>query len=123
MYQLPSIDLCSTQATKTFHTSFALVHKAKSQFSECFTEQDFAYTGNDVNDGQSNTQPDPESCRASCRSIGAGYFTWHPDERCYCKSSDAGREKSDGDVSGETCLGETSYHKRTVLNQGRNLEG
>ena len=97
------------------HISFALVYMAKSQFSECLTEQDFKYYGNNVNDRQSNKQPDVESCRASCMSIAAGYFTWHPDERCNCKSSDAGREQSNGDVSGETCLGETCYHTHKYI--------
>ena len=82
------------------------------QFSDCLTEQDIGYSQNDVNDGSSNIQPDVESCRASCRSIGAGYFTHltQSNKFCWCKNSNAGRTQSVGKVSGETsCSGETGF--------------
>ena len=85
-----------------------------SQLSDCLTEQDTAYPGNDVNNGASNIQPDVESCRASCGSMGAGYFTHltlHSTQfnECWCKSSNAVLETSVGRVSGETCSGETNF--------------
>ena len=42
----------------------------------CVTEEDIVYWGNDLS---SMKQPDVASCRASCRSAGAGYFTYSLD--------------------------------------------
>ena len=76
-------------------------------FSGCLTEHDIDYRGNDVNDGPTNLQPDVESCRSVCKSMAAGYFTFHKgNNACWCKSSNAGRKETVGKVSGETCSGE-----------------
>ena len=74
--------------------------------SECLTEKDVSYYGNDVNNGQENVQSDVESCRASCKAMGALYFDYNYDgnHRCYCKNSNAGRTEEAGVISGETCL-------------------
>ena len=80
------------------------------KFSGCLTEHDIAYPGNDLNKGGENIQPDFESCRVSCRSImGALYFTYTKDSKCWCKSSNAGRTEKAGKVSGETCSGEKIF--------------
>ena len=60
-----------------------------------------------MNDGEDNVQSDVESCRASCKAIGAPYFDWNygGNRRCYCKDSNAGRREVRGVISGETnCL-------------------
>ena len=79
-------------------------------FSECVTEKDISYYGNDVNNGLENVQSDTESCRASCKAMGAPYFDFNyaGNRGCYCKNSNAGRRKVAGVMSGETChnLGE-----------------
>ena len=79
--------------------------------SDCLTERDIDYTGNDVNDGSANMQADAESCRSSCRSMDADYFTFHEvNNGCWCKSSNAVRMQVVGSVSGETsCPGEMSF--------------
>ena len=85
------------------------VHK----FSECLTEHNIAYPGNDINNGASNLQSDGESCRASCAPLGARYFTWTQGTRqCWCKHSKAGRVDVSGErvtVSGEICSGEKHF--------------
>ena len=76
--------------------------------SNCVTEQDTAYRGNDMIDGYKNTQPDVDSCRSSCHAILAPYFSYHPTSTkyCYCKSTDAGRLFLEHAVSGTTaCAG------------------
>ena len=78
--------------------------------SNCATEQDIGYNGNDVNDGTTNIQPDVDSCRSSCHAIHAPYFSYHPkiDKRCWCKSTDAGRTTFAHAVAGDTaCLAST----------------
>ena len=64
-----------------------------------------------MNVGSTNIHPDVESCRASCRSMGAGYFTYKkpPILHCWCKSANAGRKQVVGRVSGETCSGEINF--------------
>ena len=76
--------------------------------SNCVTEQDIAYYGNDVNDGNSNIQPNVDSCRSSCDAIHAPYFSYHPKttKACMCKSTDAGRTTLNDAVSGASaCAG------------------
>ena len=74
--------------------------------SECLTEEDTSYYGNDVNNGRENVQSDVESCRASCKAMDAPYFDFNyaGNHGCYCKNSKAGRRVVAGVVSGETCL-------------------
>ena len=74
------------------------------------TEDNIDYTGNDIDITLNNTQPDVESCRASCRSKGAKFFTWvkpsrHPKLRCFCKTSNSGRVTAQDVVSGEVGSG------------------
>ena len=71
----------------------------------CVTEEEISYWGNDVSH---MTKPDVASCRSSCSSMGASYFTYiRDDTMCYCKDSNAGRRPLGGHVSGETsCTGE-----------------
>ena len=76
--------------------------------SECLTEMDISYYGNDVNDGLNNKQQNVESCRSSCRSMSAKYFDFNHsgNKGCYCKKSNAGRRVVRGVISGETmCTG------------------
>ena len=75
-------------------------------FSECLTEKDISYYGNDVNNGLDNVQPDVESCRASCKSMGSPYFDFNygGNRGCYCKTSNAGRRQVNGVISGKTCI-------------------
>ena len=76
--------------------------------SNCVTEQDIVYFGNDVNDGNSNIQLDVHSCRSSCLAIHAPYFSYHPTttKQCWCKRTDAGRRTKAGAVAGTTaCAG------------------
>ena len=78
--------------------------------SECLTEKDISYYGNElnnhnnVNNGLENVQPDTESCRASCKAMGAPYFDFNygGNHGCYCKYSNAGRRKVAGVMSGTT---------------------
>ena len=72
--------------------------------SECLTEKDISYYGNDVNNGLKNVQPDTESCRASCKAMRAQYFDFNygGNHGCYCKYSNAGRRKVAGVMSGTT---------------------
>ena len=79
-------------------------------FSDCLTEQDVNYRGNDLNGGDT-VQPDVESCRSSCSSMGATYFTYRVTvNRCFCKNSNVGRTSTSGFISGDTsCLGEMSF--------------
>ena len=74
------------------------------QISDCLVEQDVGYTANDVNNGKNNVQANVTSCRASCRSRAAAYFSFKRDidRACWCKNSSAGREAKRGVVSGET---------------------
>ena len=73
--------------------------------SECVTEKDISYYGNDVNNGLENVQSDTESCRASCKAMGAPYFDFNygGNHGCYCKNSNAGRKEVASVISGETC--------------------
>ena len=73
--------------------------------SECLTEKDISYYGNDVNNGLENVQSDTESCRASCKAMGAPYFDFNygGNHGCYCKNSNAGRREVAGVTGGETC--------------------
>ena len=69
-------------------------------------EEDTDYYGHDMTsgvlNGMDNLQPDPESCRSSCRSKGAKYFSWKPNQNdCWCKTSDSGRTGEQGTVSGD----------------------
>ena len=75
-------------------------------FSECLTEKDISYYGNDVNNGADNVQSDVESCRASCKSLGAPYFDFNyaGDHGCWCKNSNAGRKQVNGVTGGKTCI-------------------
>ena len=73
-------------------------------------EEDISYYGNDLSKMK---KPDVASCRSSCSSMGAGYFTYRGDifeqdsNMCYCKDSNAGRGAGVGRVSGATsCPGE-----------------
>ena len=68
-------------------------------------EEDISYYENDLSE---MTKPDVASCRSSCSSMGAGYFTYtRVNKKCYCKDSNAGRQQMGGRVSGETsCRGE-----------------
>ena len=72
------------------------------------TEPGYNYDGNDINNGVNNVQPDIESCRLSCLTLGATYFSFNNNNgRCFCKNSNAGRKVSDTMTSGETtCTGE-----------------
>ena len=74
------------------------------QISDCMEEEGYGYPRNDVNNGKNNVQPDVKSCRASCRSLGAAYFSFKRDidQACWCKKSSAGRTVSKGVVSGKT---------------------
>ena len=69
------------------------------------TEEDISYYENDLSE---MTKPDVASCRSSCSSMGAGYFTYkRVNKKCYCKDSNAGRGTGVGRVSGATsCPGE-----------------
>ena len=66
-------------------------------------EEDISYYGNDLSKMK---KPDVASCRSSCSSMGAGYFTYRGDifeqdsNMCYCKDSNAGRGAGVGRVSG-----------------------
>ena len=64
----------------------------------------------------SGEEPNVAACRSSCRSKGAGFFTYTPHNRaCYCKNSDAGRKHSGGAVSGgSSCTGKLSFHDQSV---------
>ena len=86
--------------------------------SNCVTEQDKVYSGNDVNDGTTNIQPDVDSCRSSCHAIYAPYFSYHPmtNQRCWCKSTDAGRTTYAGAVAGGTaCAGKKNFYSKCNL--------
>ena len=86
-------------------TSSLLSYPTHSLLANCVTEQDIVYSGNDVNVGSSNIQPDVESCRSSCHAMGASHFTHDqrtPQAGCWCKNSDAGRGTSVGEISGDT---------------------
>merc|ERR1719471_691840 len=85
----------------------------KSQVGVGIWEEDTDYYGHDMTsgvlNGMDNLQPDPESCRSSCRSKGAKYFSWKPNQNdCWCKTSDSGRTGEQGavsgDVGGEMCF-------------------
>ena len=76
-----------------------------------FTEDDTTYHGNDVTgvvNGMDNKQPDVESCRSSCSSKGAKYFSWFSSAQntCWCKTSDSGRVYELGAVAGDVGGGE-----------------
>ena len=81
-----------------------------------FTEDDADYYGNDVTgvlNGLNNKQPDVESCRSSCISKGAKYFSWsgpriigNAQNVCWCKTSNSGRVYQLGKVSGDVGGGE-----------------
>ena len=73
---------------------------------QCGIEPDIDYAGNDVT-GKSgipgfNTVT---SCKSFCQL--SKYFTWDArDTKCYCKTSDSGRQKLNGLFSGRTnCQG------------------
>ena len=75
------------------------------KFSDCLTEVDTAYPGN--GGWNSGEQPDFESCRASCRSLGAQYFTHNTNTKknnkaCWCKNGNANKKQQVGKVSGAT---------------------
>ena len=87
------------------------------------TEDDTDYYGNDVTgvlNGMNNKQPDAESCRSSCGSKGAKYFSWHSaganQEGCWCKSSDSGRASQTGRVAGDVGSGEWDEDLKNVEN-------
>ena len=82
--------------------------------SECLTEKDISYYGNDVNNGLENVQSDTESCRASCKAMGAPYFDFNygGNHGCYCKNSNAGRKEVASVISGETCPNWGKYFSR-----------
>ena len=85
------------------------------------TEDDTDYYGSDVTgvlNGMNNKQPDAESCRSSCGSKGAKYFTWKGpnQENCWCKSSDSGRASQTGRVSGDVGSGEWDEDLKNVEN-------
>ena len=89
-------------------TSFPTYSILDLDHSNCVTEQDIAYNGNDMIDGNKNIQPDVDNCRASCHAIQAPYFSYHPEttKACMCKSTDAGRRTLNDAVSGATaCAG------------------
>ena len=95
------------QSPRVFHY---LNNHYAYQISGCGTEKDVDYWGNDVSSGE---QPNVAACRSSCRSKGAGFFTYTPNNRaCYCKNSDAGRKHTGGAESGGTlCTGKLSFHR------------
>ena len=59
-----------------------------------------------MNNGSDNVQSDVESCRASCKSLGAPYFDFNyaGDHGCWCKNSNAGRKQVNGVTGGKTCI-------------------
>ena len=75
------------------------------------TEKDIDYHGNTLS---RMTQPDVDSCRSSCSSMGAPYFSYNDKMKCKCKDSDAGRRFMDGTVSGETSCDNTSDQPTTT---------
>ena len=73
-------------------------------------EENIDYFKNSVS---RTTKPDVDSCRSSCSSMGAPYFSYNDQMKCKCKSSNAGRRAMDGTVSGETSCGDTSDQPTT----------
>ena len=58
------------------------------------------YNGNDIGSPINNIL-DFRNCRDLCGQKDAPYFGyWNEKKRCYCKSSDAGRQQGSGGVSG-----------------------
>ena len=76
----------------------------------CVIEENIDYFKNSVS---RTTKPDVDSCRSSCSSMGAPYFSYNDQMKCKCKSSNAGRRAMDGTVSGETSCGDTSDQPTT----------
>ena len=76
----------------------------------CLIEENIDYFKNSVS---RTTKPDVDSCRSSCSSMGAPYFSYNNQMKCKCKSSNAGRRAMDGTVSGETSCGDTSDQPTT----------
>ena len=75
-------------------------------FIGCVIEENIKYHGNTVSRFE---EPNVDSCRSSCRSIDAPYFSYYDKRmKCTCKSTDAGRIAKDGIVSGETLCDDTS---------------
>ena len=71
----------------------------------CVIEENIKYHGNTVSRLE---EPDVDSCRSSCSSMGAPYFSYYDKRmKCTCKSTDAGRIAKDGIVSGETSCDDT----------------
>ena len=76
----------------------------------CLIEENIDYFKNTMS---RTTKPDVDSCRSSCSSMGAPYFSYNDQMKCKCKSSNAGRRAMDGTVSGETSCGDTSDQPTT----------
>ena len=68
-------------------------------------EENIDYFGNTVS---RTTKPNVDSCRSSCSSMGAPYFSYNDEMKCKCKDSDAGRRAMDGTVSGDSSCDDTS---------------
>ena len=80
----------------------------------CVTEENIDYWGNDVS--RYTSIPDIASCRSTCNSLGAGYFSYIISTGiCWCKDSDAGRRQFNNRMSGETCLGEFKLYILNLL--------
>ena len=72
----------------------------------CLVEHEVKYLGNDINNGKDKA-PDWQHCKSLCMDEypTAQYFAYvHSDNKCWCKTSDAGRHTGSGVISGEvTC--------------------
>ena len=78
----------------------------------CVIEENIDYFGNTVS---RMIEPDVDSCRSSCSSMGAPYFSYITNEmKCKCKDSNAGRRAKNGRVSGDTSCVDTSDQPSTT---------
>ena len=82
----------------------------------CVIEENVAYPGNDLNDGNNDPrQNDVDSCQSYCKTNypAATHFEWVSPSHswtaghktCWCKHSNAGRVVAQGSTSGELICG------------------
>ena len=87
-----------------------------SSLGNCTHEYSIYYDGNDLNDGAQNIQPDPTSCRESCKFVnGSKYFAFNSNtNRCWCKSAPGNPGKSpfgqNPDQATQCSLGLCEHH-------------
>ena len=85
----------------------------------CLVEHEVKYLGNDINNARGLPTPDWQHCKSLCMDEHptAQYFTYMYREsinKCWCKTSDAGRSAAYGVISGEVaCVGQGEI-KNTV---------